>query len=103
MDELIVYILKCSDGSYYVGITNDINIRVFKHNEGKDIASYTYKRRPVELMWFNKFQSKLEAINWEKKLKGWTRKKKEALIQGKFDLLPVLAECKNETHSRNKV
>lgn len=103
MDELIVYILKCSDGSYYVGLTNDINIRVFQHNDGKDATSYTYKRRPVKLMWFNKFQSKLEAIKWEKKLKGWTRKKKEALIEGKFDLLLALAECKNETHSKNKI
>ncbi|MBL7918754.1 MAG: GIY-YIG nuclease family protein [Bacteroidia bacterium] len=103
MDELIVYILKCSDGSYYVGLTNDINIRVFQHNDGKYTTSYTYNRRPVELMWFNKFQSKLEAIKWEKKLKGWTRKKKEALIEGKFDLLPALAECKNESHSKNKV
>lgn len=102
MKELIVYILKCSDSSYYVGITNDINIRLNQHNEGKDIFSYTYNKRPVQLMWHNKFQSELEAIKWEKKLKGWTRKKKDALIEGKYERLPGLSECKNETNYENR-
>jgi putative endonuclease len=102
MKGLIVYIIKCSDKSYYVGITNDINRRLGEHNNGSDIHAYTFNRRPVELLWSNKFQSELEAIEWEKKLKGWTRKKKEALIRGKYEILPQLAECKNETNHKNK-
>ena len=103
MADLIVYILKCSDDSYYVGITNNIDIREHQHNEGKNVTAYTYSRRPVKLMWHNKFQSELEAIKWEKKLKGWTRKKKEALIEGRYELLSGLAECKNETNYKNKL
>ena len=102
MSELSVYILKCSDNSYYVGVTNNIVERLNDHNEGLNITAYTYSRRPVELVWSNKFQSELEAIMWEKKLKGWTRKKKEALIAGKYDILKLLAECKNETNYKNK-
>ena len=102
MAELIVYILKCSDDSYYIGVTNNIESREFNHNESINITSYTYSRRPVKLMWYNKFQSELEAIKWEKKLKGWSRKKKEALIEGKYDILPGLAECKNKTNYKNK-
>ncbi|MBA2610636.1 MAG: GIY-YIG nuclease family protein [Bacteroidetes bacterium] len=103
MEELSVYILSCSDNSYYVGVTNNVSIRFEQHNEGLDPSCYRYKRRPIELLWRNKFQSTLEAIKWEKKIKGWTRKKKEALIEGKFEVLAQLAECKNETHFKNKV
>lgn len=102
MKELIVYILKCSDESYYVGITNDLNRRVFEHEKSLDSNSYTFSRRPIKLVWSNKFKSEHEAIKWEKKLKGWTRKKKEALIENKFEILHKLAECKNETNFKNK-
>jgi putative endonuclease len=98
---LSVYILLCSDNSYYVGVTNDVDVRVYKHNLGLDPGAYTFSRRPVSLLWANSFQRKLEAIEWEKRIKGWSRAKKEALIQGKFDLLPELSECKNDSHFRN--
>jgi putative endonuclease len=102
MKELIVYILKCSDDSYYTGITNDLNRRCAEHEKGQDTNSYTFSRRPIKLVWSNKFHSELEAIRWEKKLKGWTRKKKEALIENKFEILQELAECKNKTNYKNK-
>ena len=102
MKELIVYILKCSDDSYYIGITNDLNRRIAEHEKGQDANSYTSIRRPIKLLWSNKFHSELEAIAWEKKLKGWTRKKKEALIENKFEILQELAECKNKTNYKNK-
>jgi putative endonuclease len=98
---LIVYILECSDNSYYVGITNQLHRRLNEHNEGEDITAYTYNRRPVCVVWSNTFASCNEAIIWEKKLKKWTRKKKEALINGDFKGLHRLAICKNETHYSN--
>lgn len=101
MKELFVYILKCSDQSYYVELTNNVNKRFEEHSLGLHVHSYTHSKRPLELMWFNKFSSELEAIEWEKKIKNWTRKKKEALINGNFELLKNLSECKNETHFKN--
>jgi putative endonuclease len=102
MGKLIVYILKCSDQSYYTGVTNDIERRLYEHNEGMNTTSYTFLKRPVQLVWQKSFQSKIEALEWEKKIKGWTRKKKEALIEAKFNLLHELAECKNESHFKNR-
>jgi putative endonuclease len=103
MKELTVYILKCADDSYYTGLTNNIERRLLEHNEGKYPLSYTAIRNPVTLVWQNTFKSKYEAIHWEKKIKGWTRLKKEALITGKYSLLHDLSVCKNETHYSNKV
>jgi len=87
-----VYIVKCSDNSYYTGITNDITRRVYEHNEGKDPTSYTYSRRPLELVYTSHFTDVNEAISWEKHVKKWRRKKKEALISGQYELLPDLAK-----------
>lgn len=90
-----VYILKCSDGSYYTGITNNIDQRVMQHNEGLSHSAYTYTRRPVELMWVEMFTDPNEAITIEKKIKGWSRRKKEALITEDWDKL--IAFSKNHT------
>lgn len=90
-----VYILQCADGSYYVGITNDLDRRVNEHNEGLDKKAYTYRRRPVELAYREIFTEVLHAIAWEKRLKGWSHAKKKAIINGEWDVLPELAECKN--------
>lgn len=94
---MYVYILKCVDGSYYTGSAGDLEKRLFQHKKGFFKDAYTYDKRPVELVWYNLFQTFDQAIEWEKKIKGWTRKKKEALINDNFDLLPKLAKCKNET------
>ncbi len=97
-----VYLLKCKDASYYVGITSNIDRRVMEHNAGKYPEAYTYKRRPLELVWYQDFLDPNQAIEFEKKIKKWSRAKKEALISGDYDLLPGLSECRNESHSKNK-
>jgi putative endonuclease len=86
-----VYILKCSDGSYYLGSTRTaLETRVGEHNAGKH-EGYTYTRRPVVLLWAEEFQQITDAIAFERRLKGWSRAKNGALIAGRFDLLPALA------------
>ena len=93
-----VYILRCSDGSLYVGITNDINRRLVEHNKGMDRSTYTYSRRPVKVVFFQEFNDVEQAIRFEKKIKKWSKSKKEALILGDFELLQSLSECRNATH-----
>ena len=91
---MYVYILRCSDGSYYTGVTNDLEERFEQHSQGIHPDSYTFSRRPLELVFYEMFNSPLAAIAFEKKLKKWSRKKKEALIQARFDLLPEMARKK---------
>ena len=97
-----VYILKCSDGSYYTGVTNNPKRRLKEHNEG-EASKYTKGRRPVKLVWISEAGEIGYAIEAEKQIKGWSRAKKEALINDDFDLLHDLAECENDTHYKNKV
>lgn len=92
MNTYYVYILQCSDKSYYVGITNNLEKRILEHQEGICIKSYTYKRRPIKLMFNTQFTDVDEAIKFEKQLKGWSRKKKEAIINGDWNLLPELSK-----------
>ena len=89
-----VYILLCSDDSYYVGVTNDIERRLKEHNHSENNISYTYSRRPVKLVFQEEFNDINVAISKEKQIKGWTRQKKEALIKGEFRLLPKLSKKK---------
>jgi putative endonuclease len=96
-----VYILKCSDGSYYTGCTTNLEQRIQEHNF-KKYDNYTSTRLPVELVYSQQFSNINEAIAAERRIKGWNRSKKEALIKGDFDLLHNLAECKNETSYKNK-
>ncbi len=91
---LTVYILECSNGSYYTGVTNNIERRINEHSIGLDINCYTFDKRPIKLVFQNSFESEIEAINWEKKIKGWRREKKEALINGTLHLLPLLSKSK---------
>ena len=91
MKKYYIYILKCSDNSYYTGITNNIDRRLLEHNNGIDKTSYTFSRRPVCLAYFETFQNPNDAILWEKRIKGWTRKKKEALICGNYKELKRLS------------
>jgi len=102
MNTYHVYIVKCKDNSYYTGVTNDIERRIAEHNSGFDKASYTFPRRPVELLFAYELNDVNQAIAFEKQLKGWSRKKKEAVISGDWDILKVLAECRNESHYRNE-
>ncbi len=84
----IVYLLKCADGSYYCGTARqEIEARVAEHNDGIHPDSYTASRRPVELVWSEQYQSITDAIAMERRIKGWSRAKKEALIRGDWEAL----------------
>ena len=85
------YILECADGTYYVGSTTNMAARLWQHQHGPDGAAYTRKRRPVQLVWCVEFPSIVEAFNFEKRVQGWRRARREALIRGEFDRLPALA------------
>ncbi|QWT84919.1 GIY-YIG nuclease family protein [Chryseobacterium sp. PCH239] len=87
-----VYIVKCSDNSYYTGFTNDLERRINEHNDGLNSESYTYTRKPVELVFNHEFNDVNQAIRFEKQVKGWSRKKKEAIINDNWDLLPLLSK-----------
>ncbi len=102
MKQYFVYILKCADNSYYTGVTNNLDRRMYDHANSRNPDSYTSKRLPIKLVFHHVFHSPMQAISFEKQVKGWSRKKKEALINDKWELLPVLAECKNESHFKNR-
>lgn len=76
-----VYILKCKDNSFYTGWTTDLSKRIQRHNLGLG-AKYTRSRRPVELIYFETFENKSEALKREYQIKQLTRKQKEKLIEG---------------------
>ena len=86
-----VYILQCSDGSYYVGSTRTLEHRVWEHQEGL-AADYTRHRRPVKLVWQHQYENVGEAFFWEKRIQNWSRAKREALIRGDYTALPGLAK-----------
>ena len=95
MKTLTVYILLCCDSSYYVGVTNNILRRFDEHSSGINPLSYTFKRRPLQIVYLNEFTDFHAAIAWEKQIKGWSRAKKQALIEANFDLLKELSKCNN--------
>lgn len=96
-----VYILECSDGSYYTGSTTQLETRISQHELGV-YDGYTARRRPLKLRWSDQFPDISQAIAVERQIKGWSRKKKEALINGDFTLLHELAECQNESHYKKR-
>ena len=87
-----VYILTCADGSFYTGSTRvDPRIRADQHNRSV-LSSYTRKRRPVQLSFAAEFDNIGEAVDMEYRIKGWSRAKKQALIDGDYGRLPALAK-----------
>ncbi len=84
------YMLRCADGSFYVGCTTDLEQRMGQHRSGLR-GGYTSTRLPVELVWTEEFQTIQDAIRSERHLKGWSRAKKEALIAGDYELISRLA------------
>lgn len=90
-DVFYVYILKCSDGSYYTGHTDNLEKRLAAHNEG-EVPGYTLSRRPVALVSADTFATRQDAFERERQIKGWSRAKKEALIKGDWDNLIRLAK-----------
>jgi predicted GIY-YIG superfamily endonuclease len=85
-----MYILRCCDASYYLGHTDDLEKRVIDHKAG-GISVYTRKRRPVQLVLSESFSTREEALARERQVKGWSRARKEALINGNWERLSRLA------------
>jgi len=90
-----MYILECSDGSYYVGSTRDLEHRLGQHQNGIGCA-YTSSRRPVKLVYAADFDRIDEAYAAEKQVQGWGRAKRLALIEGRFGDLPGLSRSSNK-------
>jgi putative endonuclease len=85
------YILRCSDKSYYVGSTQNLELRVWQHSTGQG-AKYTSTRLPIELVFAAEFERIADAYAFEKQVQGWSRAKREALIASDFDKLPGLSK-----------
>jgi putative endonuclease len=102
MREYYLYLLECSDGSYYLGVTNDISQRIRDHQEGFNRLCYTYKRRPVVLLHYLTFNYIGEAIYWEKRLKKWSRAKKKAFFTRNWQVLHIQAKCRNKTSHKRR-
>ncbi|PKB80183.1 MAG: hypothetical protein BZY88_09590 [SAR202 cluster bacterium Io17-Chloro-G9] len=98
MTSFHVYILRCWDGSYYVGHTDNLESRIGAHQAGL-FAGYTAKRTPVRLEFTAEFPTRIEALERERQIKGWTRRKKKALIQRDWDLLRQLSKTGSSTSS----
>ncbi|MCZ2356894.1 MAG: GIY-YIG nuclease family protein [Bacteroidia bacterium] len=95
-----MYILKCANGAYYTGSTQNLERRLEQHQAG-EVANFTKKHLPVTLVYYEEYQRIDDAFYREKQVQGWSRAKKEALINGKTNLLHKLAECGNDTHFRS--
>ena len=91
MESGFVYILECSDGTYYTGSTKDLERRIQQHQAGEG-AKYTKKRLPVKMIYSEVFDRIDAAFYREKQIQSWSRKKKQALIDGRFDELPQLSK-----------
>jgi len=85
------YILRCADGSYYTGQTDDLDRRIAEH-QGGGFCDYTARRKPCELVWSQEFSTRLEALEAERRIKPWSRRKKEALIAGDWAALSYWAK-----------
>ena len=95
---LWVYLLRCTDGRFYVGHTDDLERRMYQHRHG-GFCDFTSRRRPVALAWTQEVSTREEALAAERQLKGWTRAKKQALIAGDWAALSWLAKPPKERPS----
>ena len=100
LEGAFVYMLLCSDGAYYVGSYRgaDLSVRIAEHNSGYRKTAWTYRRRPVELVWSEHFTRYDEAVACERQIKGWSRAKKAALIEGDSAKISELARSKQVPH-----
>jgi predicted GIY-YIG superfamily endonuclease len=96
-----VYILRCADGSYYVGSTWNLEKRIEEHSAGI-YQGYTSRRLPVELVWSCDFSSEHDAFLVERQLKGWSRAKKEALIRGDLEGVHEIVRAERLTRDARK-
>ncbi len=99
MKNYSVYMVLCADGSYYTGITNSVERRVSEHNLGFDRKSYTFSRRPVKLVYAEVFFDVNAAIAAEKRIKGWCRAKKAALVKSDWRRIVELSNGHPSTSS----
>ena len=93
-----LYMLSCSDGSFYIGHTDDLERRLDEHNAGR-FACYTQSRRPLTVVYTQEFPTREEALSAERRIKGWSRAKKVALISGDWALISRLGRGKHR-HQR---
>lgn len=100
MKSYFVYIIECSDKLLYTGITNNLSRRYEEHHEGRNKECFTFKRRPLKLIFHQEFNDVKQAIYFEKKIKKWSAKKKLALANYNMNMLEILSECRNFTHSK---
>lgn len=91
MNSFYLYILKCADNSYYVGHTDDIELRIAQHISGEYIC-YTTNRRPLAVVFVQDFASRDEALAAERQIKNWSRRKKEALIKKYYEKLKYFSK-----------
>lgn len=99
----VVYILECSDGSYYTGSAADLSQRLWRHEQGIIPSSYTYRRRPVKLVWISEeYKNYSQVLQWERQIKGWSRAKKEALIRGDFDEVHEIVKTERKRKEERK-
>jgi len=91
-----VYMLRCFDGTFYVGVTNNVERRVAKHDYGTFPTCYTYNRRPLRLVSVSEFHWVEEAIAFEKRLKSWSHRKKRAFAEQKWPDLTRYARGPNK-------
>jgi putative endonuclease len=96
-----MYILKCADGSYYVGSTKNLELRLFQHQSGQG-SRYPSGKLPVELVYGEEYDRVSDAYYREKQIQNWGRAKREALINGNVELLPPLAKKKFEKKKNKK-
>jgi predicted GIY-YIG superfamily endonuclease len=87
-----VYILRCADGSYYTGHTDNLEKRIGEHETGAIPSCYTFKRRPLQLVFSQDCATREEALSAEQQIKGWSRKKKEAMMRGDWAAVSRLAK-----------
>ena len=92
-----VYILECSDGSYYTGSTIDIEQRIAEHKDGRG-GNHTKNRLPLRLIYLEEFQRIDDAFRGENQIQGWSIAKKEALVEDNLERLKRLSECRNDSH-----
>ncbi|HAU1319948.1 TPA: GIY-YIG nuclease family protein [Legionella pneumophila] len=90
-----VYILQCSDKSYYTGQTDNLEKRLTQHQDKMIPGCYTSTRLPIQLKFSQEFMSREEALNAERQIKGWSRRKKEALIKGDWQALSDYSKRKS--------
>lgn len=97
-----VYMLCCSDDSFYIGMTTDLSKRISEHERGVLPKAYTHSRRPVQLVWFGEFPTHEEAFAFEQQIKGWSRAKKQALIDEDWDEVHQIVKDERKRREQKK-